>query len=346
LMMVAFAAAEVIVLDETNFASVVEGSKPAFVEFYAPWCGHCKNLAPEYDIVGDVFKTFSSSVSVAKVDCDAHGDLCSKHGVTGYPTLKWFPQGRSNDPEAYSGGRTADDIISFINSKTGLKARVKKAPSQVVDLTDENFDSIVLDSKKHVFVEFFAPWCGHCKKLAPDWEKLGNIFGSEEEVIIAKYDGDSNKEKGSTYGVAGFPTLIFFPKDDKSGKKYESDRDLGSLVEYVNENTGSRRLISGLLDETSGRVATLDVLAQKFLGANKAEILKDAQAASTSLSGSDASSAKFYVHVMQKIIDNGESFLAQESSRLNRIIDSGSVAGPKIDEFTKRLNIIKAFGSN
>jgi protein disulfide-isomerase-like protein len=337
----------VTVLTDDNFYSIVDGSKPAFIEFYAPWCGHCKNLAPQYDIVGDIFKPLASSVVVAKVDCDAHKDLCQKHGVSGYPTLKWFPQGRPEEPEPYSGGRTTEDIVAFINGKTGLKARIKKAPSQVVELTDANFDAVVLDPKKNVFVEFFAPWCGHCKKLAPEWEKLGQVFGSEEEVVIAKYDADANKGNGEKYGVTGFPTLIWFPKDNKKGENYEGEREVAGLVEFVNDKAGTRRLANGLLDETSGRVATLDVLAQKFLSSSsKAEVLKEAQAASTSLSGADAVSAKFYTHVMQKAIDNGDSFLTTEGARLHRIITSGSVAGSKIDEFTKRLNIIKAFEKN
>jgi protein disulfide-isomerase A6 len=83
----------------------------------------------------------------------------------------------------YSGGRTAADIISFINQKAGTNAIVPRgAPSAVVDLTDATFDKIVKDPKKGVFVEVYAPWCGHCKSLAPDYEKLGKAFANEEEV--------------------------------------------------------------------------------------------------------------------------------------------------------------------
>jgi len=344
LLFVAIAVAEVTVLSPDNFYSTIDGSKGAFVKFYAPWCGHCKTLAPEYDVVSEVFKPHSANVVVAKLDCDAHADLCSKFGVTGYPTLKWFPEGRAEDPEAYSGGRTADDIISFINSKTGLKARVKKAPSQVVVLNDDNFDKIVLDSNKDVFVKFYAPWCGHCKKLAPEWEKLGQAFGNEENVVIAKYDADQHKGKGGNYGVTGFPTLIWFPKGNKEGERFEEGRDLTSLVDFVNTKAGTSRQTNGLPDANAGRIANLDALAQKFVSSStRAEILKETQAAVAALSGAEANAGKFYAHVMQKVIENGDGFVGTELARLHRLLSGGSVVGPEVDEFSKRLNILAAF---
>jgi len=74
-----------------------------------------KNLAPEYEIVGEAFDK-ESSVIIAKVDADAHKDLGGRFDVHGFPTLKWFPKG-STTPESYEGGRSADDIITFVNNK-------------------------------------------------------------------------------------------------------------------------------------------------------------------------------------------------------------------------------------
>lgn len=55
-----------------------------------------------------------------------------------------------------------------------------------MELTRPTFDSVALDPSKHVLVEFYAPWCGHCKKLAPLYEKVGDIFAAENDVVIAK----------------------------------------------------------------------------------------------------------------------------------------------------------------
>lgn len=120
---------------------------------------------------------------VAKVDADAERDLAGRFSVSGFPTLKWFPKG-SLTPEDYSGGRTAADIVKFINGKSGLNKKVKEAPTAVTVLTPANFDAIAMDPSKDVLVEFYAPWCGHCKALAPTYEKVATTFKGEPNVRL------------------------------------------------------------------------------------------------------------------------------------------------------------------
>jgi protein disulfide-isomerase A6 len=72
------------------------------------------------------------------------------------PTYQPTNQG-STTPEEYTGGRDADGIIKFVNEKTGLTRKIKKAPSAVVTLSPENFDSVV-NGDKNVLVKFYAPW--------------------------------------------------------------------------------------------------------------------------------------------------------------------------------------------
>lgn len=150
----------VVDLIPTNFDDVVlKSGKPSLVEFFAPWCGHCKNLAPIYEELASSFESMSSKVTIAKADCDAHRDLGTRFGVQGFPTLKFF-DGKSNTPVDYSGGRDLESLTKFITEKTGLspKKRMEK-PSAVTMLTDSSFKTEV-GGDKHVLVAFTAPWCG------------------------------------------------------------------------------------------------------------------------------------------------------------------------------------------
>jgi protein disulfide-isomerase A6 len=105
---------EVIVLDQTNFNALVLQSKDIWiVEFYAPWCGHCKALEPEYKVAAAKLK---GQVKLGKVDATQEEALAARFGVRGYPTIKVFDYGEGkSDSKAYDypGQRTAQDIINF-----------------------------------------------------------------------------------------------------------------------------------------------------------------------------------------------------------------------------------------
>ena len=123
--MLAVAAAvssDVLVLSADNFSATVDapGAK-VLVEFYAPWCGHCKKLAPEYEEAADLVAAQAIQdptvvARLAKVDADEHTALADAHGVINYPTLKWFHRGRGTE---YSGGRTAAQIAEWVARRGG-----------------------------------------------------------------------------------------------------------------------------------------------------------------------------------------------------------------------------------
>lgn len=430
----------VYVLTSDNFDSFIAENDFVLVEFYAPWCGHCKRLAPEYALAAQELASANANAKLAKVDATEHPELGQAYGVQGYPTLYWFAKEAGSIPSPYSGPREAPGIVNWISkqisnelsviaSQSELSSVLENAPEAVVILYGEsdgysslvsmnrasqdvayahindvnefgdfkngdiviypthkeplstqfsnneelqefvnnnayapvseftnasfrrassnqhvvigvddfqnkekkdnlqniltqvsektegiaflfgdsnqlqrgvegagasgkvfptlvaintveqsqlvwdedlefnvenvekwanglkdgstkpfkkseaipeddgsssvktlvakNFDSI---SGKNALVEYYAPWCGHCKSLAPIYEELGDFYKGKD-VIIAKIDATANYVDAP---IKGFPTLIWHAADG-STQLYEGERDINSLVKFVGD---------------------------------------------------------------------------------------------------------------
>ncbi|KAE8701995.1 putative protein disulfide-isomerase A6 [Hibiscus syriacus] len=336
-------AAGVIVLTEENFNEQVGQDRGALVEFYAPWCGHCQKLSPEYEKLAESFSK-AKSVLIGKVDCDEHKSICSKFGVQGYPTIQWFPKG-SLKPKKYEGERTAEALTEFVNTEGGTNVKITAAPSNVVMLNADNFDEIALDEAKHVLVEFYAPWCGHCKKLAPTYEKAATAFKLEEDVIIANIDADKYGDLSEKYGVSGFPTLKFFPKSNKAGEDYTGDRDLDAFVAFINEKCGTNRDANGQLTSKAGILSSLDPLVKEFVAAShdekKTAFLK-IEGEVEKLKGSASRYGKIHLKAAKNCMEKGADYPKKEIERLQRMLNK-SISPAKADEFTLKKNILSTF---
>ncbi|CAF0944956.1 unnamed protein product [Adineta steineri] len=449
-------ASDVLTLTDSDFETKVKQHDVLLAEFYAPWCGHCKRLAPEYEKAATALLKSDPPVALAKVDCTVETKVCGKYGVSGYPTLKIFKNGEVS--EDYNGPREADGIVSTMRSKAGPSYRVlesladyekflehndhsiigyfdsdshtlkndlvkvadqlsekfrfayttakdvlekvgqtnkilvhqpkrlqskfedaysvvegfgdkiksyiqgkihglvgHRTTSNVADyskpyvtvyynvdyvrdtkgtnyirnrilkvakkLADENvnvhfavsnaeefrheltefgvddvkkdgryvlargpadqkykmtedfsyealedfarkvakgeleaylksqavpeqtedvkvivgrnFDDIVNDETKDVLIEFYAPWCGHCKSLAPKYDELAKKLKKESNIVIAKMDATEN-DVPSQYDVQGFPTIYFAPKNNKKNpRKYEGGREVDDFIKYL-----------------------------------------------------------------------------------------------------------------
>jgi len=459
LCLIQLSTADVVELKDSNFDSEIRRYDVALVKFYAPWCGHCKRMAPEFDKAATVLKKDENPVALVKVDCTVETKVCGKHGVSGYPTLKIFKAGEVASD--YQGPREADGIVKYMRTKAGpsskdlttvaaaekflgnsehsvvafvkdenskLLAEFKKVADQlsedyrfgysfapevlakyghedkvviyqpprlqvkllpnenvftggakaseiksfvekelhglvghrttsnvaqfkgpivvvnynvdyikdvkgsnyvrnrvikvaqklqkeglkvkfavssgddfsqelsefgveykggdqkviigrgangekykyegeysvanleqfardldagaleqylksepipesndeaVVTVVAKNFNEVVNDENKDVLIEFYAPWCGHCKNLAPVYEELAEKLKDDDSVVIAKMDATAN-DVPANYDVRGFPTLYYAPKNNKKNpKKYESGRDVDSFVKFL-----------------------------------------------------------------------------------------------------------------
>lgn len=448
----------VMVLTDDNFEDALAANPMMLVEFYAPWCGHCKKLEPEFSAAAEVLSASDPAVPLAKVDATEAKKLAEKYAIQGFPTLFWFNNGEKSE---YGGGRTKDTIVSWVLKKSGppsasvscaglndkladakfvvaffgdesdalykeahvpyaqsedniqfvhapadcaaehgaaapgimffrtfeepkmaytgaadkdsLMSFVKpltvptvfefdedmieaifgqqqstmffftadKEPTQafkdaafankgkvlfswsgvkdgiqerlaefvgateadlpffmllvpgnmkkyraefaaasatVEDITafvdgvlagdikphlkseeppatqegvtvivGKTFADIALDPTKDVLVKFYAPWCGHCKKLAPVWDKVAEEFKGVEDLVIAKFDSTTNEADGVE--VQSYPTLTFYPKDNKAGVPYEGGREFDDIKKWLQENSSAFKATEGKTED-------------------------------------------------------------------------------------------------
>lgn len=207
---------DVYVLTTSAFNDFVDGEDISLVEFYAPWCGHCKNLAPEYAKAATALK--ESGVKLAKVDATVESELGSRFGVTGYPTMKIFRRGTPTD---YKGPRDAAGIISYMQKQAAPSITVFKAPADL--------DKFVQDEAAIVY---FGKSSG---KAYEAFEQLANKqretfrFGKTDVKEVLEHAGHKDGEvvliQSKRYSIS--------PLEEKKFTHTEKDGDLNT---WVNKN--------------------------------------------------------------------------------------------------------------
>ncbi|KAL3321228.1 Protein disulfide-isomerase A3 [Cichlidogyrus casuarinus] len=108
-------------------------------------------------------------------------------------------------------------------------------PDAVVKVVAKSFDKLVRDPTKFAMIEFFAPWCGHCKSLKPIYEELAQKLKDHKDIVIGAMDATVN-DVPSDFTVKGFPTIYWVDKDNKI-KQYEGGRDVKSFVSFIEKET-------------------------------------------------------------------------------------------------------------
>ena len=136
---------DVLVLDDTNIDEALETYSEILIEFYAPWCGHCKSLAPEYAKAAAKLKKNDPPIRIAKCDATVATASASKYGVQGFPTLKYFI---NKNPSEYNGGRTEDTIVSWIMKKVGQGLQNLADAAAAKEFLEKNEIAVILNADK------------------------------------------------------------------------------------------------------------------------------------------------------------------------------------------------------
>ncbi|KAF1807990.1 prolyl 4-hydroxylase, beta polypeptide [Eremomyces bilateralis CBS 781.70] len=204
------AASDVHDLKKDTFAAFVAEHDLVLAEFFAPWCGHCKALAPEYEEAATILK--EKNIPIAKVDCTEEAELCQQYGVEGYPTLKVFRG--SDNVSAYSGARKAPAIVSYMT---------KQALPAVSALTKDTLEEFKT-ADKVVVVGYFADDDKASKETfqsVAEAQRDDYLFGSTSDASVAKAEGVKH------------PAIVLYKSFDEGKNTFEEKFDKEKIEKFT-----------------------------------------------------------------------------------------------------------------
>jgi len=219
---------DVIVLHDSDFDEIVKSSDLILVEFYAPWCGHCKKLAPEYSIAAT--KLLKHQIKLAKLDATVETETASKFGISGYPTLKIF---RKGNPTEYKGPRDAEGIVNYMIKQSGDSAKLIN--------TVEEFNKF-LEHQDVSIIGFFP------SKSGSNYQNFLNTADQLREEFRFGLIHDSNLINQLKYGEG---ISLFKPWEDKKSVMYTGPDTTSALTDWLYSN--SLPLVGEFNKETSPR---------------------------------------------------------------------------------------------
>jgi len=201
----------VLVLTKDNFKNAVADNDFILVEFYAPWCGHCKSLAPEYAKAAKEAAAQEMNVKLAKVDATEESELAEQFSIRGYPTLKFF---RNGTPIEYNGGRRSDEIVAWLRKKTGAPARALPSVEAAREL---------IESSNVVVIGFFKDQTSDEAKAFLNVAATNDdhLFGiTSEEAVYNEFDAKCG-------------SIILFKKFDEGKVVFEGDATFDNIKKFV-----------------------------------------------------------------------------------------------------------------
>jgi protein disulfide-isomerase A1 len=234
----------VVEISQESYQKFMQKGLPLVIGFYDP--DNKEQTSLFFKVLTVVAKKFQTKLSFSSGDGKMYKQQVLRMGLKAdnFPSLALTELNEgTNYPLSQDKELTIDAVSEFLQQflDSKLEPFLKSDPipenndAPVKEVVGKSFADIVLDPKKNVLLEFYAPWCGHCKKLAPVYDELGLIFKDQSDVVIAKMDATTN-DPPKGHNIQGFPTIKFFPTNNKAGVLYDGDRSLESLKKFVENN--------------------------------------------------------------------------------------------------------------
>lgn len=235
-----------------NFAAYMETKLPLAYVF----TDNAEDREKLDKIVRPVAKAFKGKVSFAHIDATQYGGHARNVGLKEgeWPAFAIQNLETAAKYPLQVAEITTEVLQDYLERFTEGKVEPSLNSEEIPETNDgpvkvvvgKQFNEIVLDKTKDVFLEVYAPWCGHCKNLAPVWESLGKAVKNNDKaknLVIAKLDGTENDippEGG--FKVEGFPTLKFFKAETNEVIDYNGDRSYENLVEFIKLHSSDKSL--------------------------------------------------------------------------------------------------------
>ncbi|CDO92705.1 unnamed protein product [Kluyveromyces dobzhanskii CBS 2104] len=235
----------VVKLTSDTFHDFIKEHPLVLAEFFAPWCGHCKTLAPEYVKAADELE--SKDIPLVQIDCTVNQELCQAQGIPGYPSLKVFKNGNADAAGEYQGGRDAKAIVSYMLKQSEPAVQVIEDEKAFKEILAKNLDStLVVDGSVPDFNETFYEVADLLRdentfiQHGKDGKLAIYLPGESEPIVydgedfdaetISKwvavqafpYFGDVNGDTYQSYMSSKIPLAYFFYTSPEEREEYES----------------------------------------------------------------------------------------------------------------------------
>lgn len=203
---------KVVTLTESNFDSKVLNSDDVWlVNFYAPWCPHCKNLKPVYEEASiAINKAKIKNVKLGAIDASEYRNIAQRFGIKGFPTLKYFPAGQKteNDAKEYDNDRSARGMVEWAKAR----AAEIRPPPELVQMTNEKILKESCEAAQLCIISFL-PQLYDCqsecrKNYIKRLKEVASAFKSKQwSYLWIEANAQEDLEKAFDVGGFGYPAL-------------------------------------------------------------------------------------------------------------------------------------------